>query len=242
MARRQTSSSTNNTAPRERRRSLLSLIFMPVGVLFGLGSFIFFGVFFSVVIEWLGMLFGYFDYNHAATVLRTEFAYLGDNFTTTVFGISAEEAALKVINFFREWLVPAQSKVAGNPQQMVLDRYLDSFLANWVHYRNAFFFILMVTGIRCVIIFLSSALFVLVGIVAAIDGLHLRELRKVSGGIEHAGVYHHAKAMVPYAVWLSPVLYLAWPSAINPNVILLPGMVAFYLVVLVSFSTFKKFL
>ena len=98
------------------------------------------------------------------------------------------------------------------------------------------------TGIRCVIIFLSSALFVLVGIVAAIDGLHLRELRKVSGGIEHAGVYHHAKAMVPYAVWLSPVLYLAWPSAINPNVILLPGMVAFYLVVLVSFSTFKKFL
>jgi len=244
MARKPKNNAPNPNAQQQpRKRSLFGLIFLPFSMVFIVASYLVGSILVSILLEWGGMLFGLCDYDHAAHVLEQEFAYLGDNFTMTLFGISAEDAALRVIHFFQDGLVarpPAQIHVS--PQELLSMRFWSQLTANWPFYRNAVVYVLMVTGIRCVIIVLSSLLFVLVGLVAAIDGLHLRELRKVSGGIEHAGVYHHAKAMVPYAVWLSPILYLAWPSAINPNVILLPGMVAFYLVVLVSFSTFKKFL
>jgi len=244
MARKPKNNMPNN-APQQppRKRGLFGLIFLPFTMVFVVASYLVGSILVSVILEWGGMLFGLCDYDHAAHVLEQEFAYLGDNFTMTLFGISAEEAALRVIHFFQGNLVappPAQGHVS--PQELLSMRFWSQLTANWPYYRNAVVYVLMVTGIRCVIIVLSSLLFVLVGLVAAIDGLHLRELRKVGGGIEHASVYHHAKALVPYTIGISPVLYLSWPSSINPNFILLPGMLLFYLAVLVGFSTFKKFI
>ena len=244
MARKPKNSAPNPNAQQQpRKRSLFGLIFLPFSMVFIVASYLVGSILVSILLEWGGMLFGLCDYDHAAHVLEQEFAYLGDNFTMTLFGISAEDAALRVIHFFQDGLVarpPAQIHVS--PQELLSMRFWSQLTANWPFYRNAVVYVLMVTGIRCVIIVLSSLLFVLVGLVAAIDGLHLRELRKVGGGIEHAGVYHHAKALVPYTIGISPVLYLSWPSSINPNFILLPGMLLFYLAVLVGFSTFKKFI
>ena len=244
MARKPKNDAPNPNAQQPpRKRGLFGLIFLPFSMVFIVAGYLVGSILVSILLEWGGMLFGLFDYDHAAYVLEQEFAYLGDNFTMTLLGVSAEDAALRVIHFFQDGLVarpPAQIHVS--PQELLSMRFWSQLTANWPYYRNAVVYVLMVTGIRCVIIVLSSLLFVLVGLVAAIDGLHLRELRKVGGGIEHAGVYHHAKALVPYTVGISPVLYLSWPSSINPNFILLPGMLLFYLAVLVGFSTFKKFI
>lgn len=244
MARKPKNNTPNANAQQQpRKRGLFGLIFLPFTMVFVVASYLVGSIIVSIALEWGGMLFGLCDYDHAAHVLEQEFAYLGDNFTMTLLGISAEDAALRVIHFFQDGLVarpPAQMHVS--PKELLSVRFWQNLTANWPYYRNAVVYVLMVTGIRCVIIVLSSLLFVLVGLVAAIDGLHLRELRKVSGGIEHASVYHHAKALIPYTVGVSPVLYLSWPSSINPNFVLLPGMLLFYLAVLVGFSTFKKFI
>ena len=244
MARKPKNNAPNPNAQQPpRKRGLFGLIFLPFSMVFVVASYLVGSILVSILLEWGGMLFGLCDYDHAAHVLEQEFAYLGDNFTMTLFGISAEDAALRVIRFFQDGLVarpPAQAPVSA--RELLSMRFWSQLTANWPFYRNAVVYVLMVTGIRCVIIVLSSLLFVLVGLVAAIDGLHLRELRKVSGGIEHASVYHHAKALIPYTVGVSPVLYLSWPSSINPNFILLPGMLLFYLAVLIGFSTFKKFI
>ena len=244
MARKPKNDAPNPNAQQPpRKRGLFGLIFLPFSMVFIVAGYLVGSILVSILLEWGGMLFGLCDYDHAAHVLEQEFAYLGDNFTMTLLGVSAEDAALRVIHFFQDGLVarpPAQIHVS--PQELLSMRFWSQLTANWPYYRIAVVYVLMVTGIRCVIIVLSSLLFVLVGLVAAIDGLHLRELRKVGGGIEHAGVYHHAKAFVPYTVGISPVLYLSWPSSINPNFILLPGMLLFYLAVLVGFSTFKKFI
>lgn len=244
MARKPKNNAPNPNAQQPpRKRGLFGLIFLPFSMVFIVAGYLVGSILVSILLEWGGMLFGLCDYDHAAHVLEQEFAYLGDNFTMTLFGISAEDAALRVIHFFQDGLIarpPAQIHVS--PQELLSMRFWSQLTANWPFYRNAVVYVLMVTGIRCVIIVLSSLLFVLVGLVAAIDGLHLRELRKVGGGIEHAGVYHHAKALIPYTVGISPVLYLSWPSSINPNFILLPGMLLFYLAVLIGFSTFKKFI
>ena len=243
MARKPKNDAPNPNAQQQpRKRSLFGLIFLPFSMVFIVASYLVGSILVSILLEWGGMLFGLCDYDHAAHVLEQEFAYLGDNFTMTLFGISAQDAALRVIHFFQDGLVarpPAQIHVS--PQELLSMRFWSQLTANWPFYRNAVVYVLMVTGIRCVIIVLSSLLFVIVGMVAAIDGLHLRELRKVGGGIEHAGVYHLTKALVPYTVWLSPVLYLSWPDSINPNFILLPGMLLFFVAVLIGFSTFKKY-
>ena len=229
MARKPKNNTPNANAQQQpRKRGLFGLIFLPFSMVFVVASYLVGSILVSILLEWGGMLFGLCDYDHAAHVLEQEFAYLGDNFTMTLFGISAEEAALRVIHFFQGNLVappPAQGHVS--PQELLSMRFWSQLTANWPYYRNAVVYVLMVTGIRCVIIVLSSLLFVLVGLVAA---------------IEHASVYHHAKALVPYTIGISPVLYLSWPSSINPNFILLPGMLLFYLAVLVGFSTFKKFI
>ena len=244
MARKPKNNTPNANAQQQpRKRGLFGLIFLPFTMVFVVANYLVGSIIVSIALEWGGMLFGLCDYDHAAHVLEQEFAYLGDNFTMTLLGISAEDAALRVIHFFQDGLVarpPAQMHVS--PKELLSVRFWQNLTANWPYYRNAVVYVLMVTGIRCVIIVLSSLLFVLVGLVAAIDGLHLRELRKVSGGIEHASVYHHAKALIPYTVGVSPVLYLSWPRSINPNFVLLPGMLLFYLAVLVGFSTFKKFI
>lgn len=232
-----------NAPEQPKKRGIFSLIFMPIGVVFTLAYYLIASVILGTALEWGGMVFGWFPYDHAAQTLMAEFEYLGSNFTRTLTGLSAHDTGIKVVHFFEQWLVPTHTQmVRPQSELMIAEQFLEDITANWSHYRNSFIYVVMITSIRFVIIALSSVLFVLVGIVAAIDGLHMRELRKLSGGIEHASVYHHAKAIVPLTVFVAPVLYLACPWSINPNFILLPGMFAFYLAVLVTFSTFKKYL
>ena len=230
----------NNVAEKPKKRSLLGLLFMPFGLVLAMASYLVLSVIVSTGIEWAGMLFGWWDYGHAERTLAVELTYLGDNFSSTLFGTSAEEAAQRGTRYFQQWLVLPQDTPPGIGQKLISTRLWEQFLAQWAFYRNAFIFTLMVTGIRCLIVLLSSALLVLVGMLAAIDGLHMREIRKVTGGVEHAGLYHHAKALVPYTIGLSPVIYLSWPNPVNPNYILLPGVGLFYIAILTSFATFKK--
>lgn len=233
---------TNDNQKTKQKIGIFGLMFLPLTlglkVLFYLTS----AVLISVLIEWGGMITGIFDHRHAESVLIIELGYLGDNLPTTITGLSAEELGTRVVDFFKVSLVPTSSKPLAAGGEYFFVRWVNDIFANWPYYRNAFVFVLMVIGIRFVIIVLSSLLFVLVGVAAAVDGLHLRELRKLGGGIEHAGIYHRAKSLLPYTIWFAPVLYLAWPGAINPNFILLPGMSLFFTSVLISFATFKKYL
>ena len=234
-------SSSPKAPPKEKKRGVFSFIFAPVGIALTIVVYLILSIFISTVIEWFGMATGYWDRFHARDVLIRELAYLGDNFSMTLFGVSAEQAASAVIAYLQSWLVGLREIGTGN-DSMWISIQLQKLAVVFQPYLNAFIYIVMVTAIRCVIILLSSVLFVLVGIAAAVDGLHLRELRKVGGGVEHASIYHHAKAWVPLAVLTAPVIYLAWPGSINPNYILLPGMLVFFFAVLTTFSTFKKHL
>ena len=114
----------NNTATEKpKKRSLLGLIFLPVGLVLGILSYLFLSVLVSTGIEWAGMLFGWWDYRHSELVLRQELHYLGDNFSSTLFGTSAEEAAQRVTRYFQQWLVlPTRHRAEAH-----LDPRLGSF-------------------------------------------------------------------------------------------------------------------
>lgn len=223
-----------------RKPGVIGRMFGLIGRIAAIPLFLMLSIFLGTLIEWGGMMAGLWEKDHAAKVLQAEFAYLGDNFTTTVFGVSAHDGAVAITRFVQEKLVGVPSTGAGN--NLWFGRFLQNLGNRTAPYGHAFVFVVMINAIRFFILLLSSALYVLVAIAATVDGLHLRELRKVGGGVEHAAVYHHAKSWISIAMVAPPVIYLTIPVSINPNVILLPGMALFYLAVLTSFATFKKYL
>lgn len=215
-----------------------NLILKPIGMAFTVTFYIMISIIVGIAIEWIGISF-FWEQDHAAKVLQQEFAYLGDNFSTTLFGMSAENTALKIIRALNGYLWGSQQQPTAG---MLVIGWLQQ-LGQWTEsYINAAIYVLMITSIRCVIIVLSTALVLIVTIAAAVDGLHERELRKLGGGNEHGDVYHWAKAWGPRILYMSPVLYLAWPTAINPNYIILPGLFAFFTTVYLFFSKYKKVL
>ncbi len=225
---------------KEARNKPFNILLRPVGIAYDIIKYVSLSIIIGIIIEWTGIIIEWWPANHAEQVLRVEFAYLGNNFSTTLFGISAENVAFTVIKFLNSYL--RGTGTTETTSAMIVISWIQS-LGNWtVAYINAAIYIIMITAIRCVIISLSVTLFIIVGIAAAVDGLHIRELRKLGGDDEHGDVYHYAKSWVPRIIVLSPIIYLAWPSAINPNYILLPGMCLFFVAVFLVFSKYKKVL
>ncbi|OCA52299.1 hypothetical protein Phpb_04654 [Photorhabdus namnaonensis] len=96
--------------------------------------------------------------------------------------------------------------------------------------------------IRLTILVLSLPLFVIVIGVAVVEGLSRRDLRRYGAAYESSFVYHHAKWFVKPAFCVPCLLYLSWPSAVYPNLLLLPAALLLGLAITVMMSTFKKYL
>jgi len=75
-------------------------------------------------------------------------------------------------------------------------------------------------------------------LVALVDGLVQRDLRRWGGGRESSFVYHYAKKEALPLVVLTWVTYLALPLTF----VILPFASLFALTVAVTASTFKKYL
>lgn len=221
------------------KNSAINILFSLPGVLFTCCLYVLGSILIGIIIEFVGMTF-FWEKDHAEQILRTEFAYLGDNFSTTIFGVSAEEAALRVINALNSYV---RGSTETDPTiGMLIIRGVESLGQELVPYTNAAIYVTMITCVRVIIIILSIGMFLIVGIAACVDGLYQRELRKVGGDDEHGDVYHYAKSWSYRVIILSPVIYLAWPSAINPNFILLPALMLFFWAIYLTFFKYKKVL
>lgn len=84
--------------------------------------------------------------------------------------------------------------------------------------------------------------YLLFSLVALIDGLVQRDLRRWGGGRESAFVYHHSKRLMFPSLLLAWVVYLGLPFSVHPNVVILPFAGLFALAVSVTASSFKKYL
>ena len=88
----------------------------------------------------------------------------------------------------------------------------------------------------------SHAAGLLFSLVALVDGLVQRDLRRWGGGRESSFVYHYAKKAALPLVVLTWVTYLALPFSLHPTFVILPFATLFALTVAVTASTFKKYL
>ncbi|WP_422616040.1 TIGR03747 family integrating conjugative element membrane protein [Pantoea nemavictus] len=81
----------------------------------------------------------------------------------------------------------------------------------------------VVTLIRVTFLVLSIPLFLMAVLVAVVDGLGRRDLRRYGAACESSFVYHHAKRFVRPAFYVPYMVYLSWPSAVYPNLLMLPA-------------------
>lgn len=222
-------------APRSRRVGVWGWLF---GITFGT-AFRFIGwtmlaITISILIEWIGMIW-FWGPEHSRTILEIEMGYLSNynrnlllGFYPSDLGVMFVSAADTVVSFLR--LDAMSQYLASSAAQTAY--YGVSAIINTV-------FIFAVRGAICV-----SAItgFVLVALVAFIDGLVERDIRKASGGIESAMLYHRSKRMIVPILLLSFGGYLTAPVSVHPTLVFLPVMGLLAVVIFIAAKTFKKYL
>jgi len=120
-------------------------------------------------------------------------------------------------------------------------RFINRCNAGAEEYLLAAMLATQVYALRLSVLFLSIPVFVLAGLVGAIDGIVQRDLNRWRGGRELGQRYHLAKSFIAPGLSLPWIVYLAWPTPVQPVLIILPFAVFVGLVVAITTATFKKY-
>lgn len=194
-------------------------------------------IFISILIEWAGMIW-FWGPEHSQTILETELDYLsGFNrnmildlypFDITQAFMMFTESAIQFLRL-RELSGVAANSISGNAG-LIAHYGIESLLNT-----------LFIFTVRLSICVSAVTGFALVGLVAFIDGLVERDIRRACGAMESAFVYHRAKRAVVPLIYLSFGGYLTAPVSVHPAVVFLPVMALFGLSIFTAAKQFKKF-
>ena len=121
-------------------------------------------------------------------------------------------------------------------------RALAAFLKELARYVLIAIYVAQNIVLRFTDLLFAFPLFVLLSLIALVDGLVRRDLRKWTGGRESSFIYHHAKTLTSWGLTGGLAMYLAWPFGLNPHyaVVILCACCAWTLSLTVS--SFKKYL
>ncbi len=211
-----------------------------------------FSLLFSIVVEWAGMVLWWPDQgiDHSRAMLAREIGYLDNDFRRSIvtsdparfakrFADNAYHYLFEVTRFidFIRWISPppATSERGIRPTLHRVYRPISEFVIAMMQVTQLF-------AVRLAILTLAMPIFLLFSLVALVDGLVQRDLRRWGGGRESSFVYHYAKkASLPLVV-LAWVIYLSLPFSLHPSIVVIPFATLFALTVAVTASTFKKYL
>ncbi|WP_075339302.1 TIGR03747 family integrating conjugative element membrane protein [Yersinia enterocolitica] len=208
----------------------------------------------NLLIEYIGLTFFWASEGaeHSRQVMLTESVYLSESFTRSLlmsepvtlinYWIQQVYQWLLVDSGFIRWLNEGRQIKAQTGAVQSLNR-LDHWLAIALgEYLQATVYVTVIFAIRIAILVLSIPLFIMVCVTGIVDGLVRRDLRRYGAGYESSFVYHHARRLVKPALYGPCILYLSWPTAVWPNLLLLPAAVTLGMVLSVVTGAFKKYL
>ncbi|MDZ7753206.1 MAG: TIGR03747 family integrating conjugative element membrane protein [Gammaproteobacteria bacterium] len=234
---------------REVRQGLLSTLLTTVaqGIKWLILSLVF-----SVIIEWVGMVFWWPDegLEHSRDMLAAEIGYLQADFGRSLVSSDpaqftktvADQTYYVLFEFTRvadfiEWVASAPV-----PGESGLRSRLHGAFQPVAEYVLAAMQVTQVFSVRLAVLALAMPVFVMFTLVAIVDGLVKRDLRRWGGGRESSFVYHWAKRSALPLLVLTWVIYLALPFSLHPSFVVLPFATLFALSVAVTASSFKKYL
>lgn len=207
---------------------------------------------FSLVAEWVGMTWIWPDegIQHSRQMLEREIGYLNADFRQSL--LTSDPAAYARnfadvsyrflfeytgIHALVEWL-----SVPPHPEDGRMAHSLRNGYLSIEPYVLAGMAITQVFGLRLGVLTLAMPVFVLFAMVALVDGLVQRDLRRWGGGRESSFVYHHAKRLMAPSIAMAWVVYLALPFSVHPNWVILPFALLNAVTVAITASSFKKYL
>lgn len=210
----------------------------------------------SLLIEFLCMAFLWPEQGaaHSQRMLLTESGWLSGEFTRSLLLSEPSVTAISGFSHLYQWAfvdsgltgwinAQYQGGLHGNNE---ISRQVNAWLGGIAGYVHEYLLVAMyvtgVTVIRVIILMLSVPLFVLVAMVAVVEGLSQRDLRRYGAAYESSFVYHHARRLVKPALCVPCMLYLAWPVAVYPNLLLLPAALLFGAAITVTLTSFKKYI
>ena len=97
-------------------------------------------------------------------------------------------------------------------------------------------------GVRLATLALIAPLLVLIYVVAGIDGLTQRAIRRASGGRESASLYHRAKHLQVALMATSFLIGLFWPASVDVRWIGLPLAATLAILIRLQWAYYKKHL
>ena len=189
---------------------------------------------------------------HSVAMVEDELQGLEVEFAEGIFirrpALFAREMAAAVgAKVYREWRL--DGKVMELDRRASLAGGMGSFSADahelsrgFQDYLQAAVAATEVYAIRLAVMVAALPVFLLAGLVAVVDGLGQRDLRRFGGGREKGQVYHLARGLVFPAFTLPWILYLSWPAAVRPGHFILPFALAFGFALWIAASSFKKYL
>jgi integrating conjugative element membrane protein (TIGR03747 family) len=207
---------------------------------------------FSVLVEWVGMTFWWPEagLGHSRAMLEAEIGYLEADFGRSL--VSSDPARftkgvadkayfvlfeLTRISDFIAWIASPPRANEEEPRSK-----MHQLLRPAAKYVVAAMQVTQVFSVRLAILSLATPVFLLFSLVALVDGLVKRDLRRWGGGRESSFVYHWAKCSALPLLVLTWVVYLALPFSLHPSFVVLPFAILFALSVELTASTFKKYL
>lgn len=242
-----------DTAAAPRRREVCASLLGRCLQLLGHGvMWLVFALLVSILIEWIGLRFWWPEQGieHGERMLAAELGYLQADFRRSLVSPGPEAFAKRMIErshylLFEltridegiEWI----SKPA-TPDARGIRPKLHASYRGVATYLRAAIKVTQVFSVRLAILILALPVFALFSLVAIVDGLVQRDLRRWGGGRESSFIYHWAKrSALPLLVgtW---VIYLALPFSVHPSYIVLPCATLYALSVAVTAGAFKKYL
>ncbi len=186
----------------------------------------------SVVIEWLGIIFDWWElpkHYHAKGMFDAELNWaLGDFLSNNTF---YKNTFLHIFEKSYYWTV----------QKTGLE-WLSNNSDYLVHYILAAIYIIQVVVIRLIVVVCAIPAFIILNVFFIADGLFIRQLRKLSGATESAYIYHHSKRWIKPLIGLPIVLLLASPWPVHPSVFILFVSIVPGFFIWMSVAYFKKHL
>ena len=188
--------------------------------------------------------------NHSRDMLAAEIGYLQADFGRSLVSLDparftkavADKTYYVLFEVTRIADIIAWAGAAPRPDEAGLRSRLRAVFQPIAKYILAAMQMTQVFSVRLAILVLAMPVFVLFALVAIVDGLVKRDLRRWGGGRESSFVYHWAKRCALPLLVLTWVVYLALPFSLHPSFVILPFATLFAMSVAVTAGTFKKYL
>jgi integrating conjugative element membrane protein (TIGR03747 family) len=206
----------------------------------------------ALIVECVGMAWWWPEEGtaHSRRLLDEESKYLGATFRRHLFVHEpprfAERVATRLTHVVYELTGLARvhdwATTPPGPNEPGPKAYVHRFANRLAGYLLCVRQTAQLFGLRLAVIVLALPSVLLCGLVAAVDGLVSRDLRRWGGGRESGFVYHWAKRLaLPLSVGIWGI-YLALPVSLAPPLIVVPFSLVLGLFVAATVGAFKKYL